>query len=147
MFWVLTLKPFVAASDVATESIQFDAFYFLHVSACVCGACMLTHVRVHMCMLVSMYVCGGLRPTFRVFLVPFPPYSLRRYLPIEPGRCHFSTLPCQFAPGSSPQLELQASHCAHLAFTQTLCIQILVLDPLPTKTSSQFPYLLVFLSV
>lgn len=62
---------------------------------------MLTHVRVHMCMLVSMYVCGGLRPTFRVFLVPFPPYSLRRYLPIEPGRCHFSTLPCQFAPGSS----------------------------------------------
>lgn len=56
MFWVLTLKPFVAASDVATESIQFDAFYFF---ACICmcvwcvyvDTCESTHVYAseHVC--------------------------------------------------------------------------------------------------
>lgn len=83
----------MALSNIATESIQFDAFYFLHVAACACGVCTFTYVRVHMCMLVCMCVYGGPRPSF-------PPYSLRRDLWIEPEPCHFS-LPSRFALGSS----------------------------------------------
>lgn len=74
----------MALSNIATESIQFDAFYFLHVATCACGICTFTYVRVHMCMLVCMCVYGGPRPSF-------PPYSLRRDLWIEPEPCHFSS--------------------------------------------------------